>query len=265
MPQFDFHMHTDSSPDGTDSALTMCEAAIQKGIEHIAITDHLDFPDYETDRYADRVERAWEEMNLAKKETEGQLTVALGIEIGSPLLMPTLTKQILGIHSYDFVLASLHQLGREPDFYFVDFNKVDILKTIDDYFDGILDIVEWGQFSSLAHLTYPFRYIPQALAPADYSRWMDKIDAIMKGLIQKNLSLEINTSGLRKKIGVTSPDLPLIKHYKELGGEMITIGSDAHRATDVGAGIEETIQLAKDVGFKYAAIYKKQKPTMITL
>lgn len=265
MATFDFHMHTDSSPDGHASALEMCQSAIQKGFTHIAITDHLDFPDYDTDHYAERTERAWAEMSKLDSQVGDKLQVSKGIELGSPLLMPEVTDTVLKTHPYDFILASLHQLGREPDFYFVDFSKVDIIKTIDDYFDGLIAIVNWGQFSSLSHLTYPFRYIPKELAPSDYSRWMDQIDVVMKGLIDKNLSMEINTSGLRKAIGVTAPDLPLIQHYYDLGGRMITIGSDAHYVQDVGAGIDETIELAKSVGFEYAATYKDLKPTMVKL
>ena len=265
MASFDFHMHTDSSPDGHASAFDMCCSAIEKGIKHIALTDHLDFPDYETDDYANRVIRSWDEMTSVLPRVEGKLIVSRGIELGSPLLMPEVTDEVLNTHPYDFVLASLHQLGRNPDFYFVDFTKVDIIRTIDEYFTGLYNIVEWGRFSSLSHLTYPFRYIPKELAPNDYSRWMDQIDEIFKLLIDKNLSMEINTSGLRKAIGVTSPDMPLIKRYKELGGQMITIGSDAHYAQDVGADIDTAIEMAKTVGFKYAAVYKELKPTMISL
>lgn len=265
MPAFDFHMHTDSSPDGHASALEMCESAIQKGISHIAITDHLDFPDYITDDYKNRTERSWKEQTAALAKVSDRITLSRGIELGSPLLCPELTKETLENHHYDFVLASLHQLGRHPDFYYLNFSEIDILKTLDEYFDGLIDIVNWGQFCSLSHLTYPFRYIPDEFTPENYNRWMEQIETVMKGLIEKNLSMEINTSGLRKRIGITSPDLPLIKFYRELGGEMITIGSDAHYTEDVGAGIDETIQVAKDLGFKYAATYMNQKPTMVTL
>jgi len=260
MATFDFHMHTDSSPDGSASALQMCEAAIAKGITHIAITDHLDFPDYETDQYAARTERSWAEQTAAKEAVAGRLTLERGIELGSPLLDVALTEKILAAHPYDYVLASLHQLGRHPDFYFLDYSQIDILATIDAYFEGLYDIVKWGKFSTLAHLTYPFRYIPDNLRPADYSRWDDHIDAILKGLAARGLAMEINTSGLRKEIGVTSPDFPLIKRYFDCGGEFVTVGSDAHYLQDVGAGIDDGIALAAKAGFRYITVFENGKP-----
>ncbi len=265
MATFDFHMHTDSSPDGHFSALQMCESAIEKGLTQIAITDHCDFPDWITDDYANRVERSWREQTNALSAVEGRLSLSRGIEIGSPLLDPALTDKVLNAHPYDFILASLHQLGRHPDFYYLNYSEIDILKTLDQYFDGLLDIVNWGRFSSLSHLTYPFRYIPDGLSPKDYSRWDDQIDAIFKGLIEKGLSMEINTSGIRKRIGIPSPDLPLIKRYRKCGGEMITIGSDAHYAEDVAANIDDVLELARSVGFRYVAVYKDLKPTMLPI
>lgn len=265
MATFDFHMHTDSSPDGNASALEMCEAAIAKGITHIAITDHLDFPDYETDHYAERTERSWAEQAAAKAAVEGRLRVERGIEIGSPLLDVALTEKTLAAHPYDYVLASLHQLGRHPDFYFLDFTQIDILKTIDDYFEGIYDIVKWGKFSSLAHLTYPFRYIPDDLRPKDYSRWDDHITTILKALAQSGRAMEINTSGLRKKIGVTSPDFPLIKRYFDCGGELVTVGSDAHYTQDVGANIDDGIALAQKAGFRYITVFESGEPKPLSI
>ncbi|MBR3290038.1 MAG: histidinol-phosphatase HisJ family protein [Clostridia bacterium] len=265
MATFDFHMHTDSSPDGSASAREMCRAAIERGLTHIAITDHLDFPDYVEDDYANRKERSWREQTAVLPEIEGKLRLSRGVEIGSPLLDPALTDEALAAHDYDFILASLHQLGRHPDFYYVDFRRLDVLPTLDEYFTELIDVVKWGRFQSLAHLTYPFRYIPEAVRPASYDRWMDSIDEIFRLLADKGLALEINTSGLRKPIGVTSPDLPLIRRFRELGGEHVTVGSDAHVPQDVGAGIDEGIELARTAGFRYVTLYEKKQPIMLPI
>lgn len=265
MATFDFHMHTDSSPDSSATAMEMCQSAIDKGLTHIAITDHLDFPDYETDDYANRKERSWREQTAAKSALEGKLHLSRGVEIGSPLLDPALTDAALAAHDYDFILASLHQLGRHPDFYYVDFRQLDVLPTLDEYFTELIEVVEWGRFQSLAHLTYPFRYIPEAVRPTSYDRWMDQIDTIFRLLRDKGLAMEINTSGLRRPIGVTAPDLPLIRRYRELGGELITVGSDAHVPEDVGAGIDEGIELARTAGFRYVAIYENKQPILLPI
>ena len=126
-------------------------------------------------------------------------------------------------------------------------------------------MAQWGRFHSLAHLTYPFRYFPEDKRPADYRRWEDTIDAILKTIIQKSIALEINTSGLRQTIGKTLPDLPIIRRYRELGGEAITLGSDAHRPVDVAANIGDGLYLAKQAGFRYTTVYYDGKPEWLPI
>ena len=114
------------------------------------------------------------------------------------------------------------------------FMDVDVILT--RYFEEILELCQWGQFDSLAHLTYPLRYITgQYHIPVDLSRYDSIIDEILRTLAQKGLGLEINTAGLRREIGQTAPTLPYIKRFRQLGGEILTFGSDAHRAQEPGS------------------------------
>ena len=134
------------------------------------------------------------------------------------------------------------------------------------YFEEILELCQWGQFDSLAHLTYPLRYITgQYHIPVDLSRYDSIIDEILRTLAQKGLGLEINTAGLRREIGQTAPTLPYIKRFRQLGGEILTFGSDAHRAQDLGAGLDTAIEMAKEAGFSYFAFFKKRDPRMLSL
>ena len=163
------------------------------------------------------------------------------------------------------MLGSLHNLIDDVDFYHYDFANADIRSLMDRYFAEVLDMVRWGRFHSLAHLTYPFRYIPEFRGKEDYSPWQDAIDAIFRALAERGLALEINTSGLRQSMGRTMPDLPMIRRFKELGGERVTVGSDAHFPQDVGCNIADGLEIARQAGFRHIAAFHKGKAEMLTI
>ena len=99
----------------------------------------------------------------------------------------------------------------------------------------------------------------------DLSKHRERIDAIFQALIGKGKALELNTSGLRQKIGRTLPDLPLLRRYRELGGRLVTLGSDAHRTEDLAKGIDGGMELLKEAGFGEFALYVKRQPVLLPL
>ena len=130
----------------------------------------------------------------------------------------------------------------------------------------MLELCQWGAFDTLAHMTYPLRYITgQYHIQVDMSQYRDLIAEILRTLADNGLGLEINTAGLRREIGQTSPTLEYVKLFRDLGGEILTFGSDAHRAQDLGAGIECAMDMAKEAGFSYFAFFKKRNPRMLRL
>ena len=115
-------------------------------------------------------------------------------------------------------------------------------------------------------MTYPLRYIVEDHGiPVELTRHREQIDGVFRALIRAEKALEVNTSGLRQKIGRTLPDLPLLARYHELGGRLVTLGSDAHRAEDLGKGVDEGMELLKQAGFREFAVYEKRKPTLLPL
>lgn len=255
MTTADFHMHTGASFDAEMTAEQACEAAIAAGLPVIAITDHVEMvPDLAGD--PDRVAReSWAAATRIQEQYRGRLRVARGIELGEPLYDLPHAQEILARYPYDYVLASQHTTESGVDYYHADYTDLDIGEAMDAYFASVLRLVEWGGFHTLAHLTYPFRYMPAQRRPADYTRWQSAIDAIFRVMADRGLALEINTSGLRGPIGCTQPDAPLIRRFHELGGQFITLGSDAHFAKDVGAGLAEAARLAQDAGFTAATVF----------
>lgn len=264
MEWMDFHMHTDASEDSEAPIDTMCAAAIRKGLTAIAITDHVEMVDY--DNYADTLVKSWRTSTEATARYAGRLRIARGIELGEPLCNLPQTEEILRTHDFDFVLGSLHKLNDNVDYYYYDYDHHDVYTTMDRYFDAVLEMVQWGRFHSLAHLTYPFRYIPDEKQPADYRHWQDQIDAILRTLAETGKALEINTSGVRQRPGgITHPNLPIVRRFRELGGEYITIGADAHRPEDVGADLDTAAAIAGQAGFRYLTMYFGGKAECIPL
>ena len=174
----------------------------------------------------------------------------------------------IGTMKYDFILGSIHNLPDKEDFYYMNFDdeSIDYMDLLGQYFEWVLKLAEWGNFDSLAHLTYPLRYIVGNYGkPVDMSRFNEIIDEILITLVRNEKALEINTSGLRKPIGETSPTEDIVKRFNQLGGKYITVGSDAHYAEHLGAGIEEGYKIALRSGFDKIAVYQDRMPTLIPI
>lgn len=198
---------------------------------------------------------------------QGKLQVPGGIELGEPLADPETTAALLRDHAFDFVLASQHKTPDDgTDYYFYDYTGKDVGAVMDGYFDAVLELVRWGGFHSLAHLTYPFRYIPPARQPAGYGDGRRRLtrSSILspgRGWRWKSTPPACGSQGC----GVTHPDLPLVRRFRELGGERITIGADAHKPSDVGANLADAAALAREAGFRYLTMYFHGQAEMVKI
>lgn len=268
----DCHTHTNYSPDGSDSAVEMCARACELGLTYYTITDHCECNDFQGQDYGFNYEKGTADSYLAitqaAKMFNGKLQVLKGIELGQPLQCETAANQALQ-RAYDFVLGSVHNITGYEDFYFLNYNNVpdgyiDNLMKI--YFQEILDTARCGKIDSLAHLTYPMRYITGDHGyQVDLNRYHGLIDDIFDALVQRQIALEINTSGLRQNIGVTLPDQNLLKWYYDRGGRLVTIGSDAHTTGDLGYGLKSGLKNLYKAGFREYAVYIKHTPKMISI
>ncbi len=261
----DMHVHSDHSFDGNHSCMLLCESAVSLGMDAIAITDHceidsktLDFRTFSANQYF--------ESYKAKKYFEGELLVMQGLEMGQAVYNKSLAENILNNFKYDFILGSIHNLENMPDFYYLDYKEFDVYELLGRYFDTVYELCLWNNFDSLAHLTYPMRYIKgRAGIDVDFKRFTDKIEAILSLLVKNKRALEINTSGLFQPIKETLPDKNIIKLFKDLGGEYITVGSDSHYHQKIGAGIKQGLALAKECGFNSTVIYQNREPVPVPI
>lgn len=252
----DCHLHTDNSFDSETPAERQVDRAHELGIEYIAITDHCDILE-------------WSDLNIARSNAQAaelnrkydDLTVLRGIELGEPLQSPEQTAIALGLCEYDFVLCSLHNIAGEEDFYYLHPDEEQAYDLIGRYFDELLEMVRWNAFDSLAHFTYPLRYITgRDGVRVDMSRFQPIIRRILSELAANGKALEINTSGLRSPDGFLLPTVEYVKLFRELGGRYITLGSDAHVAEHMAVGMREGIAAAKEAGFDCATVFVNRQP-----
>ncbi|NLX92896.1 MAG: histidinol-phosphatase HisJ family protein [Clostridiales bacterium] len=262
----DTHTHTENSSDGHHSTMFLCEHAEFIGLRAITFTDHVEIDYYERDNYSRVAKQSYFEIAKARSAFRGKLLVCTGVELGQPMYDVATADKVVGALRYDQVIASIHNLRGMPDFMFLDYNVCDVNRVMLDYFKEMQLMVDWGNFDTLGHLTYPLRYIQGDHGiKVDLSLYAEQIDGLLQGLVEKGKALEINTSGLRQKLGETMPGEDIICRFKELGGEYITIGSDAHYAKDLAAGIPEGMAIAERCGFKAITLYQKREPIQIPI
>lgn len=266
---FDSHTHSDNSPDGEHSVTFLCEKAIRRGLMGFAITDHCDIDLYREDSYQLRIIQSVFDVRKAQHYFGDSIVLTAGIELGQPLSSPETARRALELSNFDVVLLSVHAVRGEQDFYFQDFtclSEEECDRKLAHYFDEVLETVRRSNFDILTHLTYPLRYIEgRDGRPCDLSRYKTRIDEILQTLAREDKALELNTSGLRTSFGRTSPDPEIVARFHELGGRLVTVGSDAHNASHIGAGIEEGMQILRDSGFDRLAFYRRRTPRLLEI
>lgn len=265
----DIHSHSENSPDADYLVLKMCEAAMEKRIALFAITDHYDIYLHINDYSAldATLDKAIREISAARDLYRGKLRILAGIELGQPLENQAKAEEVLKSHPFDFVLGSLHNPPGSPDFYLYDpaDESYELEKELENYFIRLLATVRWGGFDSAAHLSLPFRYILRHHPDYLFGKWDDYLESIVKALAEQGLALEVNTSGVLNRPSYTMPEGRWVKRFKELGGEKLTLGADAHSPQRVGAGILEGMAIAAEAGFAYLCYFLKRQPHYIKL
>ena len=263
----DTHTHTDNSPDGNHNTMYLCETAVSKGLRALAFTDHCEVDVFKRDHYDMVIRQSYFDICKAIDCFSGDILILRGIELAQPHYAPETAAEILNSQQYDLVIGSIHNLRNELDFYFMPtFEGVNLDALMSEYFDELIGMCEWGNFDTLAHITYPVRYFfERSQLRYDLTKFAGKIDTILSILSEKDKALEINTKGLRSPLNELCPDFETVKRFRELGGRKITIGSDAHFANDLGAGVIEAEELALAAGFNSKFIYVNRQPVELEI
>lgn len=264
----DCHLHTAYSFDGKAKTEEILERAEALELAACCITDHCEMntPDLASLEKDMKASVAEVERLRQGRFLRSNTLFLTGLELGQDLQNQSEAERFLSEISVDFVIGSLHNVTGETDFYYLEYTPERATALLNQYFDELIALAEWGQFDSLGHLTYPLRYISgkYGIHP-DMNRYEKQIDTILSLLAKNGKALEINTSGLRNEIGETLPSFTYVKRFRELGGRHITLGSDAHDPEGVGMGLSEAAMLAKEAGFSSITYFMKHRPVEIPI
>ena len=251
----DSHAHTTYSFDGGSTARAddICAEYIEKGFSLAALTDHYDIDYIEDGLYSPyRVDEARREYDAACEKYAGRFELVWGIELGQAPYRAESARRYVAEHGFEFVIGSIHNLDMCPDFYYMDFSKMPdemIRRLYARYVEALFAVVRFGGIHTLAHVTYPMRYIHRSGRSLDLSEFYDDYRRLFRELIDSGVALEVNTGKVRAGY-VTSPDVDLIALYRDCGGTRITVGSDAHRTGDYGEDVADTIAKLGAMGFR---------------
>lgn len=255
---FDFHMHSRVSFDGHDTGEAMARAALAAGLSEICFTDHLDYdPLGQMGILA--FDTAVYHAEYDALELPG-LMIRRGCEFGMTPDNKAQFKQDLARRPYDFVLGSVHFVD-DQDVYFDGYwNGKSIFQAERRYLEATLECVQIHEdFDVLAHLTYIAKtHAHPAPRPVRYADHKEVIDAILQVLIAKGKGLELNTSGM-DRCGAYLPEADVFRRFRELGGRIVTVGSDAHRTNRVGQYCTEACNILRDI-FGYVCTFEDRKP-----
>ena len=257
----DYHLHSEFSFDSSEKIEAICEKAVQSGIREIAITDHAEFPVRDSAPWPDFRRRA-EVLDFCRTRFGENLIIRSGVEAGQSWHCDCPGKEWSG-ENLDFVLASVHELDGYPDprtYAYTPENTSDFIHT---YLLQMTAMAEKCDYDVLGHVTYLFRFIPEEIVRAiPPESFMDEYEAFFRTVLSRGKGIEVNCSGLRMpSIGKTLPSLELLRLYRELGGEIVTVGSDGHSCRSAFSGLETGYQVLRDAGFSYAASFEKRIPT----
>ena len=263
---YDYHIHTNYSIDGKNSIFDVCESAIRKGLKEIAITDHFEptIKDRRCEEY--RPNESWIEIIKANEIFKGKLKVKMGVELGQPHLFLNESKQLVNSVPYDYVIGSAHKLPTGMDVGQINYSNVTLEDICHTYINQVKQLVELADFDCVGHIDLIKRYCTNHYnTRVTLMTQYELLKEVFKILILKSKGIEINTSGLRQAPKETMPGIDVLKLYRELGGEIVTIGSDAHNAKDVAEGIEMGIESAKLAGFNHLTLFNNRIPKWINI
>ena len=263
----DYHLHSSFSGDSDTPMEEMILKGIEFGLTRMCFTEHhdLDYPVTEStpegffelnpDSYL------YDFLKLKEKYAD-RISLCFGVELGMQPHLAQRNAAFAKAHDYDFIIASSHICnGRDP-YYPAFFAKRPAQDAFREYFESILDNLHaYSNFDVYGHLDYVVRYSPTKEQGYSYEIFSELFDQILTRLIHMEKGIEINTSSLAKGLQEPNPCRSIIKRYKELGGEIITTGSDAHDPGQIAHAFDRAADILKDCGFRYYTTFEKRSPS----
>lgn len=266
----DLHLHSNFSGDSDTPMEEMVQKAISLGLTHICFTEHYD-PDYlyteeEPGKYEINTDSYLYDLLKCKAKYQDQIKVLFGIELG---LQPQIKRELAiynRSYDFDFVIGSTHICNRKDPYYPSFFEGRSEDEAHQEYFEAVLESVKkLPYFDVYGHLDYVVRYGPTKNDKYTCQKHADVFDKILTSLLEQEKGIELNTAGFRYGLNQPNPCIDIIKRYKELGGEIITIGSDAHEPAHVGDCFDKAADILTECGFKYYTIFEGRSPEFVRI
>lgn len=254
----DFHMHSHFSADCQVAMEEMVKGAIQKGMTEICFTEHIDY-EYPDPSILFEVDLAQYEKELNRlRDVYGQhIKIQKGIEIGVQPQILHRYEQLMKNHTFDFVICSMHTTDRKSLHYKEIFQGRTVTEAFQLYYDEYLTCIKtFKQFNVLGHVDLVKRYTDEPSPDLFH----DQLRLIFQELIPYGKGIELNTSGPRYGLNHALPSRDILELYKECGGEIITLGSDAHRVGEIGEHFHHALLQLQDIGFRYITSFAQQQP-----
>ncbi|MDY3860976.1 MAG: histidinol-phosphatase HisJ family protein [Ruminococcus sp.] len=263
----DFHIHTRFSGDSKENPESVVKKAVEMGFKRICFTDHQDFDYIWGDLSFDLDYEAYFDYMLGLREKyRDDIKILIGVEVGVEPYLAQRLRDFTAEKPYDFIIGSSHIVNRVDPYYPEYFQGKTDKQAFEEYFNSILDNLNaYDDFDVYGHLDYVVRYSKNKDKYYSYELFAEVIDEILKKLIKMGKGIEVNSAAYRYGLKSPNPLPEIIKRYRELGGEIITVGSDAHKAQDAGADFNRIACVLKQAGFEYYTVFENRKPNFLKI
>lgn len=265
----DFHLHTDFSTDSDTPMEAMILRGIELGLSRMCFTEHMDigFPVTAASPEGDflvNTDSYLYDLLRYKEKYKDKIKLLFGIELGLQADCRMEISRYAKSYDFDFIIGSSHLCNGKDPYYPAFYKGRSEEEAYREYFASILENLKvFSNFDVYGHLDYVVRYGPNRDKDYTYEKYQDILDAILETLLEKEKGLEINTGGIRKGLRELHPLTAVLKRYRELGGEIVTIGSDAHSPERIAEGFDKAAQVLSSCGFKYYTVFENRIPEFI--
>jgi histidinol-phosphatase (PHP family) len=264
-PRVDCHLHTATFSCDARATLDGFVAQAQRlGLNLITTTEHVDFDPRDGCYGHYNQARHLAQREQVRARSFGPLQVLVGVEVDYQAQYEADARRFLEDAGYDFVIGSVHYAGGEFIFGST-FLSGPERANYEAYFEQALHAVRSGLFDVLGHPDIVKRYGVEHYGPFQPARYTGQIDALLRACIETGTGIEVNTSGYRGPPGEPFPSLPVLRRYRELGGELLTVGSDAHVIEDLWRDVPLALELAARAGFRAVTVFVDRQPSWLPI
>lgn len=262
----DCHLHSHHSEDSRASMEEMILKGIDMGLNTMCFTEHNDFDYPDTPKepgplFVLNTDSYLYELIGLKEKYAGQIRVLFGVELGMQPHLMRANSVYAKSYDFDFIIASSHLCNGKDPYFPAFFEGRSDEEAYREYFESELEnIRKFSNFDVYGHLDYVVRYGANMDRDYSYEKYKDIYERILMLLLDRGKGIELNTGGVKYGMRDLHPCMGVLKRYRELGGEIITIGSDAHDAEHIGDHFDRACEVLKACGFSYYTVFEKRSP-----